>query len=69
MTQQRQSTKVFDPKGSFQNGPSLIPAIRDDIDNHNQNPQVLVWTAREEQILKKVAKSKEVLDALRQNGS
>jgi len=34
------------------------------IENHNQNPQVFVWTAPVAQILSKVAKSKEALDAL-----
>jgi transposase len=51
-------------RGTFQNVPALIAAIRDYIDNHNQHPQVFVWTAPVEQILVKVAKSKEVLDAL-----
>jgi len=51
-------------RGTFRNVPTLIAAIRDYIDNHNQNPQVFVWTAPVEQILTKVAKSKEALDAL-----
>jgi len=51
-------------RGTFQNVPVLIAAIRDYIDNHNQNPQVFVWSAPVEQILAKVAKSKEALDAL-----
>jgi hypothetical protein len=34
------------------------------IENHNQNPQAFVWTAPVAQILTKVAKSKEALDAL-----
>ncbi len=51
-------------RGTFQNVPALITAIRDYIDNHNQHPHVFVWTAPVEQILAKVAKSKEVLDAL-----
>jgi transposase len=51
-------------RGTFQNVPALIAAIRDYIDNHNQHPQVFVWTAPVEQILAKVAKSKEALDAL-----
>jgi transposase len=51
-------------RGTFQNVPALIAAIRDYIDNHNQHPQVFVWTAPVEQILAKVAKSKEVLDTL-----
>jgi len=51
-------------RGTFQNVPALVAAIRDYIDNHNQHPQVFVWTAPVEQILAKVAKSKKVLDAL-----
>ena len=51
-------------RGSFRNVPALIGAIRDYIDNHNQNPRVFVWTAPVEQILAKIAKCKEALDAL-----
>ena len=51
-------------RGTFCNVPALIDAIKNYIDNHNQNPQVFVWTAPVAQILTKVAKSKEVLDAL-----
>lgn len=51
-------------RGTFRNVPALIDAIRNYIDNHNQNPQVFVWTAPVAQILTKVAKSKEALDAL-----
>jgi hypothetical protein len=42
----------------------LIHAINDYINNHNQNPRVFVWSASAEQILMKIAKSKEALDAL-----
>ena len=51
-------------RGSFQNLPALIEAIKKYIENNNQNPQVFVWTAPVAQILAKVAKSKEALDAL-----
>jgi len=51
-------------RGTFRNVPALIDAIKNYIDNHNQNPQVFVWTAPVAQILTKVAKSKEALDAL-----
>jgi transposase len=51
-------------RGTFRNVPALIEAIKNYIDNHNQNPQVFVWTAPVAQILTKVAKSKEALDAL-----
>jgi len=51
-------------RGTFHNVATLVTAIRNYIHNHNQNPQVFVWTAPVEQILTKVAKSKEALDAL-----
>jgi hypothetical protein len=41
-------------------------AIRDCVDQSNQNPHVLVWTASVESIMQKIAtKCKEALDALR----
>jgi len=51
-------------RGSFHNVPALIEAILDYIDNNNQNPHVFVWTAPVEQIMSKVSKCKEALDAL-----
>lgn len=51
-------------RGVFKSVPALIDAINKYIDNHNQCPQVFVWTAPVEQILSKVSKSKEALDAL-----
>jgi len=51
-------------RGTFRNVPALVETIKSYIDNHNQNPQVFVWTAPVAQILSKVAKSKEALDAL-----
>lgn len=51
-------------RGSFRSVPELIAAIIQYLDNHNQNPRVFVWTASVERILTKVAKCKEVLDAL-----
>ncbi len=51
-------------RGTFRNVPALIDAIKNYIDNHNQNPQVFVWTAPVAQILTKIAKCKEALDAL-----
>jgi transposase len=51
-------------RGSFQNVSALIKAIRDYLDNHNQNPQVFVWSAPVERILEKISKCKEALDAL-----
>jgi len=51
-------------RGVFQSVPALIQAIKDYIDNHNQNPRVFVWNATVSQIMSKVAISKEALDAL-----
>ena len=51
-------------RGSFQNVPTLIRAIKDYLENHNQNPRVFVWSAPVERILAKIAKCKEALDSL-----
>jgi transposase len=51
-------------RGSFQSVPALIDAIKEYLANHNQSPRVFVWTAPVQQILLKIAKCKEALDAL-----
>ena len=51
-------------RGSFRNVRELIAAITQYLDNHNQNPQVFVWTASVERILTKVDKCKEALGTL-----
>ncbi len=51
-------------RGSFQNVPALVAAIKDYLDNHIQHPQVFVWSAPGERILAKIAKCKEALDSL-----
>jgi len=51
-------------RGSFTSLPDLIRAIQEYLDNHNQNPQVFVWSAPVERILHKIAICKEALDAL-----
>jgi transposase len=51
-------------RGSFQNVSVLIKAIKDYLDNHNQNPQIFVWSAPVERILEKISKCKEALDAV-----
>ncbi len=51
-------------RGSFENVPALIKAITDYLECHNQNPKVFVWSAPVERIMVKIAKCKEVLDAL-----
>lgn len=48
-------------RGTFANVRSLIRAINDYIQNHNQNPQAFVWTATPEAIMNKIAKCKEAL--------
>jgi len=51
-------------RGSFRNVSELIAAIKEYLDNHNQNPRVFLWTASVERILTKVAKCKEALDTV-----
>jgi transposase len=51
-------------RGSFTSVPDLIAAIEDYLLKHNEKPRVFVWRATAEQILTKIAKCKEVLDAL-----
>ncbi len=42
-------------RGSFANVPALVAAIKDYLDNHNQQPQVFVWSAPVARILAKIA--------------
>jgi transposase len=51
-------------RGTFRSVPELIRAIEEYLSNHNQNPQVFIWSAPVERILAKIAKCKEVLDAV-----
>jgi transposase len=51
-------------RGTFCSVRALIAAIQQYLDNHNQNPQVFVWSAPVERILAKIAKCKEASDAL-----
>jgi len=60
----RELTQKRIRRGSFYSVPDLIRAIHDYMDNHNQNPQVFVWSASVESILNKITKCKEALDAL-----
>jgi hypothetical protein len=50
--------------GTFRSLPELIAAMKEYLDNHNQNPRVFVWTAWVERIMSKVAKCKEALGTL-----
>ena len=51
-------------RGVFKSVPDLILAIEEYLANHNQNPQVFVWSAPVDRILAKIAKCKEALDSL-----
>jgi len=51
-------------RGSFSSVRELIKTITEYLENHNQNPQVFVWSASVKEILAKIAKCKEALDAL-----
>jgi len=51
-------------RGSFTTVGELIGAIKAYLDNHNQNPKTFVWTASVKDIMDKIAKCKEALDAL-----
>jgi hypothetical protein len=46
-------------RGTFANVQVLISAIQQYLENHNQNPQVFVWSAPVERILAKIARCKE----------
>ncbi len=50
--------------GVFRSVPELIQAIRDYVDHHNANPKTFVWTKKAEDILRKVARARAVLDKL-----
>jgi transposase len=60
----RELTEKQIRRGSFHNVPALIQVIDQYIATHNQKPQLFVWSAPVEQILAKIAKCKEALDAL-----
>ncbi|HXN21134.1 MAG TPA: IS630 family transposase, partial [Candidatus Dormibacteraeota bacterium] len=51
-------------RGSFHAVQELVTTIKEYIENHNQKPQVFVWSAPVEGILSKIAKCKEALDAV-----
>jgi len=46
-------------RGTFPNVKALVTAIEQYLENHNQNPQVFVWSAPVERISAKIAKRKE----------
>ena len=49
-------------RGSFQNVPELIAAIKPYLGAHNQNPPVFLWSASVEKIRSKIAQCKEALE-------
>jgi transposase len=51
-------------RGSFHSVPELVATIKHYLENHNQNPRVFIWTASVKDIMNKIAKCKEALDAL-----
>jgi len=51
-------------RGSFKNVKELIAVIKQYIESHNQNPKVFIWSASAENIMAKISKCKEALDAL-----
>lgn len=59
----RELTEKRIRRGTFHRVPDLIQAIKDYLDNYNQNPQVFAWSASVERILQKYAKCKEMSDS------
>ena len=51
-------------RGVFHSVPELIDAIYKYIDSYNENPKPLVWTAKVEDILRKVSKCKAILETV-----
>ena len=51
-------------RSAFTSVPQLIAAIMAYIDQHNQQPQAFVWTAKVEDILEKVRRARDVLDKM-----
>ena len=49
-------------RGVFQNLEQLIMAIGEYIDGHNQNPKPFIWTAKANDILQKVTRTRTVLN-------
>jgi transposase len=51
-------------RGVFRSVKELIATIEDYIEKHNDDPQSLTWTAKAEDILKKVRRARAVLDKM-----
>ena len=54
-------------RGVFHSVPDLINKIEDYLAAHNTEPKPLVWTATADSILKKVARGRVALEAIKQN--
>jgi len=50
-------------RGTFKNVPELIHAIEGYVATYQQNPRPFVWTATPEEIFRKVAKNRDLLDS------
>ena len=48
-------------RGIFRSVEELIAAIDEYIDNHNENPKPLIWTAKAADILEKVKRARSAL--------
>lgn len=57
----RELTQKQIRRGTFRNVPDLIQVIMDYIDEHNKQPQSLIWTAKADDILAKVERARAVL--------
>ena len=54
-------------RGVFRSVPQLIDAIMDYVEHHNENPTAFIWTAKIENILAKVARTRAVLNTVQSN--
>lgn len=63
----REITQKRIRRGSFRNVAQLIQAIMDYLDNYNKLPKPLVWTAKAEDILRKVERARTKLINVKQN--
>jgi len=50
--------------GVFHSVPEFIDTIYQHLDGYNENPRSFVWTAKTDDILKKVSKCKAILETL-----
>ena len=60
----REITEKRIRRGTFYNVKQLIAAITAYIEEHNEKPKTFVWTAKADEILKKVRRARAVLDKM-----